>query len=883
MQKGIRKRPPSFSPTSSLFPKPVKSSLSALDTSGSSAEEKRGDENAVEEEQVNKNSDQIDNSKEDDEQGRTKKQRLEGPHVEEGMSQLSIASNLSSGAPSPAKPQPLASSSAVKLEEEARTKAPEGGSDQIIKEFNRNTEQMIEVYFKEGMDASGVEMFDILLGPFRRPTKEFVAAFFYAVVLSPLTEPATIEAAIHVLDRILTIHGPEPFQNIWDVQKRRREFADGTSAFSRQSSSPESSSSSPSGSGLSSGMSTRSSANAGSDPIASATRALTVPTPTDRLPSWNSIWDLIKAEFGLDSRPESKQHIALQEYHIRMRLQGHIVFQDSKTAEDDEDIVQGVREEQEIRDEIGRDIVGLLLRVLEQDAVLNNVSMTTYFCRDVLMIDPFSPSQTVRQVLDIAFQIISLATSSRYLGPPTALPLSSHSSCGRTIETTTTASGGVTTTTKTTARWPVNERCILNSAGMEILQLGQQFLLLLIRFTEAGVLLPNKGLEELAREVLSRLGKVNKDRKLTYAGLWSAASAPSTSSSSLSTSLSTSAAGSSRASTSPKSAIPFLLERYNLDQTEIFLKTLIQGPCLLDSGTGSGAGVKLRRERTRTQSSSQGLEDGLPTSGSGGGDDSFSSGGDDCNDIFKSQTGICMGSSTFVMILVDLWFRSKTTSSVYVSSSNSQLSFRRVVEEYAMPNDVRPASATPTTTVAAAATTSSTSKTDKNKKSDVATRASSRRRRASVGLEEEGEYQNIDGARHDKERLSLASVEDPSATLATSAAVDDQDCTVEQWNAKDLEQVEWTVMMIEVLVWSWIEARGIRRDEIEGTGLEQVLYQEEGSSQRSNRQDHGASSSSGWLAMSKLLETIGGSLRFRWEQLESIIEAAIMVEDLCLR
>ncbi|KAF9170026.1 hypothetical protein BGX21_001060 [Mortierella sp. AD011] len=696
---------------------------------------------------------------------RTKKPRLETLRVED-LVQLSITQSEQE---SQSKPSPTMNANPMLKKEPVEKQAQE--QEQEVREFNRNTEQMIEVYFKEGMDASGVEMFDKLLGPFRRPTKDFVASFFYAVILSPFTEPATIEAAIHVLDRTLTIHGPEPFQDIWDVQKRRREVADGASAFSRQSTSSMSSLQTTQGPGsrVMSGMSTRSSDNVDSDASTNLYNASGLSNHTGRLPSWNNVWDLIKAEFGLDNRPESKQHIALQERCIRIGLQGNDPNQETPSTKEEYDDDEGeskgveqvatVTEEQEIRDEIGRAIVGLLIRVLEQDAVLKNVSIRSFFCRDVLVIDPFSPAQSIRQTLDVAFQIISLATSSRYLKSPSNM---------KSVHTTM----GSTGSTRSVVPWPLNERCILNPAGMEILQLGQQFLLLLIRFTEAGQLLPGKGLEELAREVLSRLSKLNKDRKLPGA------------------------TGSSRSS----GGAPFLLERYNLDQTEVFLKTLIQGPCLLDSGTGAGAGVKLRRK------------EGAQSKGAGEGDYSFSE--DDYNGILKSQTGICMGSSAFVMFLVDLWFRSKT--GVASGSTNSQLSFQRVVEEYTMPNVVRPSGAPGTT---------------KSTKTKAAAKRSS---------------------------------------------TEDQD-NLGQWNPKDVEQVEWTVMMIEVLVWSWIEARGIRRGEIVGTGLEQALYPDE-TSWRSSSDE-----SSGWLVMSRLLMKLGGTLRSRWEQLESAIEAAILVEDLCLR
>ncbi|KAI8597849.1 hypothetical protein EDD21DRAFT_384281 [Dissophora ornata] len=834
--KGARKRLPSSSLTSATYPastlvSPVKQESNMNQTKGAGNESGQmvedqplgsvKDEIIQEGVELSMDAVTIESASQDNDSeqegspiaSRHKKPRLDGSYVED-LSLLSIDTQektLESRLSSPnglqavtptaeenndIKPEESKPHVSPAVKKEPASNQSQDQEQQQVKEFNRNTEQMIEVYFKEGMDVSGVEMFDTLLGPFRRPTKGFIASFFYSVVLSPLTEPATIEAAIHVLDRTLTIHGPEPFQNIWDVQKRRREVADGTNALSRHTSSSASSSSAL---GTESGRNTRSSAGGSEVSSLSADPEVSsVPIPTGRLPSWNNIWDLIKAEFGLDTRPESKHHIALQEYHIRKQLQGEDLIPEpsfiGKKGEDVGDAAKGVGEEREVRDEIGRAIVGLLLRILEQDAVLRNVSSTTFFCRDVLMIDPFSPAQGVRQALDVAFQIISLATSSRYLESPPPL-----------ATTSTEALSGARSVTS----WPLDERCRLNSAGMEILQLGQQFLLLLIRFTEAGELLPGKGLEELAREVLSRLSKVNRDRKIP---------------------------GSSGSSRSGSSGTPLLLERYNLDQTQIILKSLIQGPCLLDSGTGSGASVKLRHEKGNKNQQRR-----------DGGGEEYSVNEDDYNGILKSQTGICMGSSAFVMVLVDLWFRSKTRS----GGGSSQLSFRKVVEEYAMPHDVRPS--TPTTAAAVASTTATT----KSEKTRTVTTRRTRGRKTSISSEDEDigelELTNVSSADTGREGLEL-------------------------WSAKDLEQVEWVVMMIEVLVWSWIEARGIRRDEIEGTGLEKLLYPDELSHQSIDKDP-----SSGWLVMSRLLTTIGGTLKVRWEQLGSVIEAAIMVEDLCLR
>ncbi|KAG0374603.1 hypothetical protein BGX24_010189 [Mortierella sp. AD032] len=691
-----------------------------------------------------------------------------------GLSQLSIEStqndNDSCGS-RPVSPSTSALSSPrgndqkSAAEDSSNPSTPTSGfkqnkKDMAVVEFNKNTENMITIYFKSGL-----------------------AAFFYAVILSPLTEAATIEAAIHVLDRVLTLHGPEPFQAIWDVQKRRREFADGSNPFSKTSSSSD----------RDPDIRTGSRSSAANKPL--TLKDLSSAALAGRLPSWNDTWDLIKAELGLDTREESKQHISLQEHQIRLRLEGGeaaVEMEQPSKDLDDEDLVQGednksdkaITEEQEIREEVGRGIVGLLLRVLEQDAILNNMSPTSFFCRDVLCINRYTSSHTIRQTLDLAFQIVGLATSSRYFevrprpnptAPSTTKPLGKPA--------------------RATSPWPVNERCILNAAGLEILQLGQQIILLLVRFAEAGDLLSGKGLEELAREVISRLSKVNRDRKL-----------PSTTSEGRGTSF----------------VSPLFLERYNLDQTEVFLKTLIQGPCLLEAGTGSGASVKLRRDAAQRQQ--------------GSATDSVVVEQDENNGMFKSQIGVCTGSSVFVMILVDYWFRNNTTA----TNPGNMLNFRAVVEKYPVPGQLRPS-------------TLATASTPTTPRKPAGTRKTSR------------------GA------ASKLEISEDEVHLTSTEGNDDQP-SYAQWNAKDLEEIEWTVMMMEVLVWAWIEARGIRRDEIQSTGLEQVLFPEEAGTPSLKSYPE-----SGWLLMSEVLGRVGGTLKTRWEQLESVIEAALLVEDLGLR
>ncbi|KAF9545937.1 hypothetical protein EC957_010322 [Mortierella hygrophila] len=662
-----------------------------------------------------------------------------------------------------------------------------------VVEFNKKTENLITIYFKSGLDATGVEMFDMVLGPLRRPSKDFIAGFFYAVILSPLIDPTTIEAAIHLMDRVLTLHGPEAFQAIWDVQKRRREFADGSSSFSKASSPSDQDE-------FKSTMSSRSSST-NKKPL--TLKDLSSNALAGRLPSWSDIWDVIKAEFGLDTKDESKQHNSLQEHQIRLRLQGSEAAVDIEQTSDEPDVedLEGqeegskVTEEQEIREEVGRAIISFILRVLEQDAVLNNMSPTSFFCRDALAVSRYSSSHAVRRTLDLAFQIVGLATSSRYFKPHARLNPTPHSPVKPLVKPA-----------RATSPWPVNERCTLDSAGLEILQLGQQIILLLVRFTQAGELLPGKGLEELAREVISRMSKVNKDRKLP-----------------------TSSGGRNASFVSP-----FLLERYALDQTEVFLKALIHGPCLLEAGTGSGASVKLRRDALLNQQQANGGANSATAT------DSVILEHDDSTGVFKSQIGTCMGSSVFVMILVDFWFRTNTTA----SNPGNILNFKVVVEKYTMPGQLRPS-------------TSASTSTASTPKANKAVRGGRRRTR---------------GGRTTADATSLAADDtnqDPS---------DDDQPSFAQWNAKDLEEIEWTVMMTEVLVWAWIEARGVRRKDIQNTGLEQVLFPEEvGPSSLDTYPD------SGWLLMSEVLDEVGGTLKTRWEQLESVIEAAILVEDLGLR
>ncbi|KAF9289010.1 hypothetical protein BGZ68_010165 [Mortierella alpina] len=828
--RGARKRI-----QSSSGPLPASRHQSETQAKGDSVRTEDGQPHQDDEAYANENEaeifDQSSPSQDDPPMPKLKKQRLEGSYIEE-MSHLVIENKAESALTPKSTPPPTSAIHDMSLEDKQRTASgsesnAESDEPQVLA-FNKNTEQMIEVYFKEGMDASGVEMFDILLGPYRRPNKEFVAAFFYAVILSPLTEPATIEAAVHVLDRILTLHGPEPFELIWDVQKRRREVSDGTNPFSRQSAlSMAAGSSSEAGSGMgAAGMSTRLNGT-GRNNAEFSDMSLQHPSSSlsGRLPSWNSIWDLIKAQFGLDTRPESKQHIAVQEYHIRMRLEGDEQLHSPPSArgrskpgtntssEDEFEEGDSVKEEQEIREGIGRMIVGVLLRVLEQDAVLKNLSKTSFFCRHVLQLQPYTSAQSIQQALNVVFQIVGLASTQRYLEPSTQLPSGTPTSIIGTGRGASTTTGSATSAaSRPVAHWPLNDRFKLNAEGAEIMQLGQQLLLLLIRFTAAGQLFPGKGMEELVREVEGRLTKVNRDQKI-------------------------------------KSSVPFLQERRSLDQTEIFLKMLIQGPSLLDPGTGSSAGVKLRKENAEHS------DDHPDTFGS-----AF---GGDCTGVLKSQTGISMGSSVFVMTMVDYWFRTRTTSS-HSGGFNGLLSFHRVLVDYARPSHLRPASSL-TDPVPAAPVR----KPRKAAKPQPKRSTRSRKSPDSEVDEEEEEEDDI--------ALDLTNVK----ISTSSTSLPDE---AEQWNAKDMRELEWVVMMLEVLIWSWIEARGIRKEDIKGTGLDRVLFPDDIASQQSQSSSQGGTDTdSGWQEMSSLLSKVGGTLKTRWELLEAAIEAAIMVDELGLR
>lgn len=177
------------------------------------------------------------NQEPDSEQSRqAKKQRLEGSYIEE-LGHLKISNDTPDQDDSDkekestteftttALPSSVSTSNQPYKEKKSAadsTETPSAPTPPQLMEFNRNTEQMVEVYFKEGMgnvspravicshlatdvtvaasnasechmvwsafdphlirqltltlypsalDASGVDMFDVVLGPYRRPTK----------------------------------------------------------------------------------------------------------------------------------------------------------------------------------------------------------------------------------------------------------------------------------------------------------------------------------------------------------------------------------------------------------------------------------------------------------------------------------------------------------------------------------------------------------------------------------------------------------------------------------------------------------------------------------------------------------------------------------------
>ncbi|KAG0324695.1 hypothetical protein BG004_003397 [Podila humilis] len=670
-----------------------------------------------------------------------------------------------------------------------------------VLEFNRNQENMCSVYFSEGMDASGVEMIDILLGPTRKPTRMYVAEFFYGIVLSPATDIGTIEAALHVLERILALHGPEPFQLLWEVQKRRLELNNGNSGFSKTSSMAAP----PDGNERDNWSSNKPLGLLESATDMDGPSSMDV-TSSRRLPAWTNVWELFKALMGLDTKPETKQYIALQEYQIKSRIFGDGIgstsMAESKSTSNGsadsavEDEFESMRpkkkaeykpgdkipEEQQVREEVGRSICGLLLKVLETDAVVKNLINRTYFRRYVMTTDAYSQSLAVRQALDSVFEFITLGTSSRYISwmpiAPKTIPEAAATS----------ARGGSKTNKSTVTVWPLNNRATLDEDGEEILQLGIRILLLLIRFVQAGQLLTERGLEELARETVSRLGKVNRERALRPG----------------------------------QNVSQGVRERCNLDQTEIFLTALIEGPSMPQRGRATTT-VSASTRRPSNQINHKATEIGES----------------EVTTMTPLPTGVVVGSSVFVVAVVDLWFRS-TKSTTGHSSGFYQPSFQRIVDEYSVPCTLRPNPEAPISIPPAA----------------------------------------INSTRTRAGRASRSqSVEMPPSRVAVSAAEvsagDDNDMSEfghEKWHARDVEQLEWTVMMMEVLIKAWIHSRGIRRQDIEGTSLNNVLFPSEDNSANT-------SASAGWQAMSNVLALIGGTLKARWDNLESVIEAAIMAEE----
>ncbi|KAF9586693.1 hypothetical protein BGW38_008616 [Lunasporangiospora selenospora] len=664
---------------------------------------------------------------------------------------------------------------------------PLSTTSQQVLDFNRNSEQMIEIFFNEGLDASGVEMFNTLLGPFRRPTPEFVAALFYAVALSPLTEPATIEATIHAFDRLLSMHGPESFSLLWDVQKRRRELSDGKSPFSKLATSvipsatrlggggfdpndlpdiatPSSRSRTRFGGSMSSG---RNNASGSNDEAEFQT--------TWRLPSWNNVWDLIRTELGLDTKQESIQHIALQELAIKSRLQAEDLSP-AATPRLDSTLKQTgvIREEKVIRDEIGRTIVGFLLRVLECDTI--------------------------------------------------------------------------------------------QSDGTEVLQMSQQLLLLLIRYIEAGVLSMNgRGLEDLGLEVISRLNKVNRDRFPTPQRHQT-----------------------QQQQLSPRwSHIPHILERSLLDQTEIFLKMIIQGPCILDSGTGA-------QVRPEAVDSRIGMtESKLPDGHVGSPNESSNIVTPGTSIAARVTTGSNTGSSLFVLILIDTWFRNKTTSKKLAGFAK-HFSFRQVIDSYSMPCPVR-RNTDPTTFGTDRAKKAAhdgggahgggdTTKPRKIRPIRKGARRQEQSSSSSAGVEDMSfEMENPDAL---TELLDTAhtspedKVKGSNLDKGLDYDTDDDRYDMTLWNAQHVEQVEWTVMMVETLVWAWIGIRGIRYEDIQGTVLEHLCFPGDDADKSMSWTETKEHENSGWQKMRELLQTIGGPLKTRWELLEMTIQTAVVDEEL---
>ncbi|KAF9975363.1 hypothetical protein BGZ73_001005 [Actinomortierella ambigua] len=899
---------------------------------------------------------------------------------------------------SPLSPTPPLQEQQQQQQQQQTTIPAPVSKDLKVQDFDQNAIQHIATFFKEGLDATGITVFGDLLSPNRRPTTELISSFFYGVVLSPLLEPALIEAALHILYRTLQLHGTEPFTGLWDVSARRRELRDGSLPIISGFFDPKSAAVSnlllsyPQHSGANSPATTSSSSAVSTGGGGGGSYAMSDDDDNDvpsrgkragmtaqggssssnsggvsviprRLPAWNDLWEMMRAQLRLDDRPENRRFFEFQEFRIKLVLQPN-GEESSSEDEDDEDEEEakeveayqggdGVggrlskdrkrkrrqpraatatalkrRPEREVRDELGRKIVGFLFDVLEQDIVQKNVSKWTFFYRKALVMD-LQRSSAARHALDFIIQIVQTATIEPYLKRPArtkqqSLAFTTGAVANNTNNDSTHPQAGDADTAADTdadadadndmdisftgdismtdatlpvmdsanedehvtsdrnhnsthhpppnhsdhnmhhpVRYPMQVwdqmgRGELTAAGQELLDLAHRLLSWLIQYAQSGMFGRELDSDWLAREVLQRIGKLqnlrdSEDRRNVGSGgggaggggLGAGAGAGGTGgagargrgagSNSADTTTTTTTGGETWVESSQSNMEERIAKcRMRIDQTEAFWRGLLYpNACSLSI-------VSARQKRATAVAAVNGSSDpSLPSS------------------LLlllpppplEPSPGLC----TFTMIILDLQFR--------IHGSGASLSkarvpgslpvFKDVVQYYAAPPHL------PESFMSAddATTTAGTT----NDKRAVQTRRKQ-------------------GARGSKKAADAEAAAALAAKKASDKTTDEVLTT--------LENLEWHVMKIEMLIAAWIRSAGLRREDLAGTGLEThpLLAGGSGGGTQSWDAERAAASSAttGWMAMAQTLKAVGGSLWTRWQTLEQTIALAVLAEEMGL-
>ncbi|KAF9157462.1 hypothetical protein DFQ26_008710 [Actinomortierella ambigua] len=865
-------------------------------------------------------------------------------------------------------------------QQQQSTSSPESkAKDLKVLDFDQNAIQHIATFFKEGLDATGITVFGDLLGPNRRPTVELISSFFYGVVLSPLLEPALIEAALQILQRTLQLHGPEPFAGLWDVSARRRELRDGTlpiiSGFFNPKSaavsnlllsyplhsganSPATSSSSAAassigggyglddddgfggvgggeGSGWSKGIG---STGDGGGVGVGAGGAIGggVGVIPRRLPAWNDIWEMMRAQLRLDNRQENRRFFEFQEFRINLVLQqpnGLGGGESSSSEEEDEEeeekeegenadetnqegseengsslsptstAVNGMkrkrrhrqqqqpsmaakapkqRPEREIRDELGRKLVGFLFDVLEQDIVQKNARLALDFIFQVVQtatIEPYLKRPVrVKQQQSLSYTSAStaVANDNHPHGVDTVADESSNAMDISFTEDDSMTGGAhmmdivsdhdhehpdknpthnnnnnnqsnghlhlADVDPHPAQCWDRMGRSELTAAGQELLDLAHRMLAWLIQYAQSGMFGRELDSDWVAREVLQRIGKLqnlrDSEERRNVGGSWggggggrgrSAANADGATAAAAASPLQPpTAADSSESSMEDRIAKC----RMRIDQTEAFWRGLVYpNACSLSTIT--------RPKR-------------VAMSGDGDGESS----GDD--HPLEPLPGLC----TFTMIILDLQFRIHGTGASLSKARvpGSLPVFKHVVEYYAAPPPL-PECFTSFGVTAAASIAM-------DEKQQAVRAAPSRRKQA---------------GRPSKKAVAAAAAQALMVKKANDKVIDEILMT--------LDNLEWHVMKMEILIAAWIRSSGLRREDLAGTGLEAhpLLVDVDDSvkatttvstSPATAANGSATSPRTGWMAMSQTLQTVGGSLWTRWQNLEQSVALAVLTEEL---